>query len=61
MKEQFSSQDLQQIASMGLAKETVLKQIDNFHKGFPKTQLIEAATVENGGIIRMTDSEIMRL
>ena len=61
MKNNFSPQDLQQIASMGLTEGDVLKQIDNFQKGFPKTQLLEAATVENGGIIRMSDAEIMRL
>ena len=54
----FNEKDLQQFASMGLTKEAVEKQIDNFRKGFPKTKLQEAATVENGGIIRLDDKEI---
>lgn len=58
MKNTFSKKDLQQIASMNLTEEIVEKQIDNFRKGFPKTKLIDAATVENGGIIRLSDKEI---
>ncbi|MBQ6956831.1 MAG: DUF4301 family protein [Bacteroidales bacterium] len=58
MKRQFSKKDLQQFASMGLTEEDVDKQIENFKKGFPKTVLHDAATVENGGIIRLDDKEI---
>lgn len=58
MKNTFSEKDLQQIASMGLTKDIVDKQIENFRNGFPKTKLLEAATVENGGIIRLNDKEI---
>lgn len=54
----FTEQDLQQIASMGITPEEVEKQIENFRNGFPKTKLNEAATVENGGIIRLSDKEI---
>lgn len=60
MSSMFSEKDLQQIASMGLTPEKTLQQIENFRKGFPKTKLLDAATVDNGGIIRMSDSEIMR-
>ncbi len=60
MSSMFSEKDLQQIASMGLTPEKTLLQIENFRKGFPKTKLLDAATVDNGGIIRMSDSEIMR-
>ena len=56
----FTEQDLQQIASMNLTPENVQKQIDNFRNGFPKTKLIDAATVDNGGILRMTDNDIRR-
>ena len=59
MKDTFSSKDLQQFASMGLTEDTVNLQIDNFRKGFPKTKLIEAATIDNGGIVRMSDSDIL--
>ena len=58
MQKGFSKKDLQQIASMGLTEEAVEQQIENFRKGFPKTKLREAATVENGGIIRLSDKEI---
>ncbi|MBP5189989.1 MAG: DUF4301 family protein [Bacteroidales bacterium] len=60
MSQKFSEQDLQQIASMNLTPEAVLKQIENFRNGFPKMKLIDAATVDNGGIIRMSDSDIRR-
>ena len=56
----FSEKDLQQIASMGLTIEEVEKQIDNFRKGFPKAILLEPATTDNGGIIKMSDNEILR-
>ena len=58
MSNMFTEQDLQQFASMGLTPETVQNQIENFRNGFPKTELIDAAKVENGGIIRMSDSDI---
>ena len=60
MNSQFSENDLQQIASMGLTPEKVLQQIENFRKGFPKSKLLDAATVDNGGIIRMSDDDIRR-
>lgn len=60
MESKFDKKDLQQFASMGITPETVVQQIDNFKKGFPKTKLIDAATVENGGILRMSDNEISR-
>lgn len=43
---------------MGLTETAVEKQIENFRQGFPKTELIDAATVENGGILRLTDEQI---
>ena len=60
MTHAFTEKDLQQIASMGLTAKDVELQLDNFRKGFPKTKLLEAATVENHGVKRMTDEEIMR-
>ena len=60
MKSTFSEKDLQQIASMNLTPESVEKQIENFRNGFPKTKLLEAATVDNGGILRMSDNDIIR-
>ena len=58
MNPKFSAEDLQQITRLGLTEEAVLHQIDNFRKGFPKTELVDAATVENGGILRLDDDAI---
>lgn len=55
---QFTEADLQQIASMGLSADAVHKQMENFRQGFPKAKLVAAATVDNGGIRRMSDADI---
>ena len=60
MSPNFSDDDRKQMAALGLTEEAVTHQIDNFRQGFPKAQLIEAATVENGGILRLDDSDINR-
>ena len=54
----FSEADLQQIHSLGLTKDAVEQQIENFRKGFPKIHLIDAATVNNGGIRVLDDKDI---
>ena len=56
----FTEADLQQIASLGLTEEAVNNQIANFKKGFPKTELIDAATPQNGGITCFSDEEISK-
>lgn len=56
----FTESDLQQIASLGLSLSDVERQIENFRQGFPKTRLIEAATLQNGGIRQMDDNDISR-
>ena len=58
MSHSFSGDDLKQIAALGISTDMVERQLANFHNGFPKLQLLEAATVENGGIVRMTDDTI---
>lgn len=58
MSTQFSDSDRLQMAALGLTEVVVEKQIDNFRQGFPKTELIDAATIENGGILRLTDEQI---
>lgn len=58
MSQTFTSDDLKQIAALGISIEAVERQMENFRNGFPKTQLVEAATVENGGIVRMEDNDI---
>jgi hypothetical protein len=60
MPVKFSASDLQQIASLGLTESDVNHQIDNFRQGFPKTHLVAAATVDNGGILRLDDKAINR-
>lgn len=58
MATKFTEADLQQIASLGLTEDAVVKQIENFRKGFPKTILIDAATVGNGSILKLDDDAI---
>lgn len=58
MPNHFSDSDLKQMASLGLSIEAVNQQIENFRQGFPKTVLLEAATVDNGGILRLSDADI---
>ena len=53
--------DLRQLSSLGLTPEQVQQQIDHFHDGFPKANLTEAATPQNGGIRVLSDAEISRL
>lgn len=57
---QLTDSDRQQMAAWGLTEESVEKQIENFRQGFPKTELIDAATVENGGILRLSDEQIIQ-
>ena len=52
--------DLEQLASLGLTTAQVQQQLDHFKKGFPKTQLDDAATPSNGGIRVLADDDIAR-
>lgn len=58
MNNKFSGDDLKQIAALGIMPEQVQRQLDNFRSGFPKTELLEAATVANGGITKLQDKDI---
>lgn len=60
MPTKFTDADLKQIATLGLTPEDVEHQIGNFRQGFPKTHLVDAATIANGGILRLEDSDIDR-
>lgn len=60
MNNSFTSDDLKQIAALGISIEDVELQIQNFRTGFPKTHLISAATIENGGIKQIADKDINR-
>ena len=44
----FSEKDKQQIINRGSEEQNVVKQIENFKKGFPYLQVEEAASVDNG-------------
>ncbi len=58
MKYQFTDSDLQQVAALGISPERLEQQMENFRKGFPKSELLAAATVDNGGIVRLDDEAI---
>ena len=60
MSSRFTENDLRQMSSLGLSEEAVEKQIANFRQGFPKIELLDAATVDNGGVLRLDDSQIDR-
>ena len=53
----FTDKDLEQLKEKGISKEIVIKQIENFKKGFPFVKLNRAATLGDG-IRKMTDQEI---
>ena len=55
-----TKEDLVQLAELGLSVERVQQQIDHFKEGFPKAQLADAATPDNGGIRVLNDKEIVR-
>ena len=58
MSKVLSKQDLEQAASLGLTEEDLEKQIADFRKGVTKSKIVAAATVENGGIIRLSDHRV---
>lgn len=58
MDKSFTDNDIEQLKSLGFDKSEIENQLENFRKGFPKSKLIAPATVENGGIVRLTDADI---
>ena len=60
MPAQFTDGDLRQMHALGLSEDAVKHQIENFRQGFPKIELLDAATVDNGGILRLDDDQIAR-
>ncbi len=56
----FTPNDLQQLASKGISKETVERQIQYFKEGFPWAELVRPATVGDG-ILRFDDKQISEL
>lgn len=53
----FSAEDIAQMRSMGIDREEVVKQIINFKTGFPAIVLDSPATIDNGGIFRLSTEE----
>ncbi len=56
----FTEKDIQQIKARGNDLETVTKQVENFKRGFPFLELIDAASAGNG-IIRLNDAETHKM
>lgn len=50
--------DLRQLETSGITSAQIDQQLDHFRQGFPPCRLMDAATVENGGILRMDDASI---
>ena len=55
-----TTDDLAQLEELGLSVMQVQQQMDHFKQGFPKSQLADAATPDNGGIHVLDDKEISR-
>ncbi len=58
MNKTLNDGDLKQIESLGLTASDIEKQIENFRNGFSKSRIVAPATVENGGIMRLSDSDV---
>ena len=52
----FKNKDLKQIQNKGLTEEKVNEQIELFKSGLPFSNLVEAATIDNG-ILRLSEAE----
>ncbi|WP_053971069.1 DUF4301 family protein [Mangrovimonas sp. ST2L15] len=52
----FKNKDLKQIKSKGLTEEKINEQIELFKSGLPFSNLVEAATIDNG-ILRLSEVE----
>ena len=61
MANAFSSADIEQMSALGISMDALEIQFENFRKKFPPIHLYAAATVVNGGILRVKDSDKQRL
>ncbi|MCR4659476.1 MAG: DUF4301 family protein [Bacteroidales bacterium] len=61
MKQTFSAADIEQMSALGITPEMAESQIERFRTGFPRTQLVAAATVDNGGIVRLSEDRVNHL
>ncbi|MBR4803517.1 MAG: DUF4301 family protein, partial [Bacteroidales bacterium] len=60
MKSAFSEADIQQMSALGISIDALQIQLDNFRNKFPSIHLHSAATVDNGGILRVQDADKQR-
>lgn len=58
---QLQPKDLDQIRNKGIDPEQIERQLGYFRKGFPFMQLIEPATLGNGGIRQIDPDELQTL
>lgn len=56
----FTEKDIQQIKTRGNHLTTVEKQVENFRRGFPYLELIDAAS-DGNGIIRLSEAETQKM
>lgn len=52
----FSESDFNQIENKGISKSLVEKQIKQFVDGIPAAKIVEAATIDNGGIKKLNEN-----
>ncbi len=57
MSYEFSAADIEQMSALGISMDALEIQFNNFRKKFPPVHLHSAATVDNGGILRVQDSD----
>lgn len=53
----LTNKDFDQLEQLGISKEQVAKQIENFEHGFPYLEIVQPATIGNG-IIRLENDEV---
>ena len=53
--------DIEQMSALGISGDALEIQLDNFRKKFPSIHLHSAATVENGGVLCVSDKDKQRL
>ncbi len=54
----FTQEEKKQFADKGIDIKVVEQQIKNFEKGFPFAKISDAATIENGGILKLSENKI---
>lgn len=57
----LSQADIEQMSALGISVDALELQFENFRNKFPPIHLYAAATVENGGILRLPDADKQRM